>query len=77
MGIMSTSTPTAVETEAVAATPTPAPTADPTTVVEATWTATETVAGASGVFDPLSLPPGALFFLGGLVVLVVGFVLAR
>jgi DNA-binding transcriptional ArsR family regulator len=57
------------------ATPTPRPTAMP----EAT--PAPTPAQAPGGPDPLeliaTLPPGALFFLGGATVLVVGFVLAR
>ena len=86
-----TPTPAASETPAPAGTPTPTPsstevardtataTAEPTAVpTEAVRTVTETAAASGGGFDPfvpLSLPPGALFFLGGLVVLAVGIAL--
>lgn len=76
-------TPTPVPTESATevardtATATAEPTAMPT---EAARTVTETVAASGGGFDPfvpLSLPPGALFFLGGLVVLAVGIALTH
>ncbi|KAB1197478.1 MULTISPECIES: helix-turn-helix domain-containing protein [Haloferax] len=73
-------------TETAASTPTPAPTDEPATAAEsvtttesvttAVQTATETAAqftsGSPGVTDTIGVPsPGAMFFLGGLTVLLV------
>jgi len=58
---------TPMPTEAATATPEPTPTVTPTDL--ATGTA-RTVADGGGAFDPAALPPGALFFLGGALVLV-------
>jgi DNA-binding transcriptional ArsR family regulator len=75
-------TPSPVATEAATASPSEVArdtaTAEPTPMATAADTVTETVAAAGGGFDPfvpLSLPPGLLFFLGGVVVLAVGVAL--
>jgi hypothetical protein len=75
-------TPSPVATEAATASPTEVArdtaTAEPTAVpTEAARTVTEAAAAGGGFdpFVPLSLPPGLLFFLGGLVVLAVGLAL--
>ncbi len=72
-------TPTPRSTAAPAATPTPAPAAEPTsteTAADLAGTAVETTAGTGGGSDPIAtavagsgLPPGVLFFLGGLFAL--------
>jgi DNA-binding transcriptional ArsR family regulator len=84
------STPTEVArdtaTRAASSTPTAAPTAEPaastatsTAAPSPTPMSTETVqaAGNGGVDLVASLPPGVLFFLGGLTVLLVGVVVSR
>jgi len=58
----------------VTETPTPMPTAEPTQTPEMTQTAVETVAGGGDALT--ALPPGALFFLGGFVVLVAAVALS-
>jgi DNA-binding transcriptional ArsR family regulator len=59
----------------VTETPTPMATGEPTRTPEMTQTAVETAAGGGG--DALTaLPPGALFFLGGFVVLVAAVALS-
>jgi hypothetical protein len=79
-------TPAASSTPAPAGTPTPvqtsaeAATAEPTAMpTEVARTVTETVAVSGGGFDPFapSIPPGLLFFLGGLFVLAVGVAMTR
>ena len=78
-----TPTPVSSESATEVARDTATATAEPTAVpTEAARTVTETVtvSGGGGGFDPfvpLSLPPGALFFLGGLVVLAVGIALTH
>jgi DNA-binding transcriptional ArsR family regulator len=72
-------TPTPRSTAEPAATPTPAPEPDPTsteTAADLAGTAVETTAGTGGGSDPIAtavagsgLPPGVLFFLGGLFAL--------
>ena len=72
-------TPTPRSTAEPAATPTPAPEPEPTsteTAADLAGTAIETTASTSGGSDPIStaiagsgLPPGVLFFLGGLFAL--------
>ena len=72
-------TPTSTSTAEPAATPTPAPEPEPTstgTAADLTGTAVETTAGTGGGSDPIAtavagsgLPPGVLFFLGGLFAL--------
>ena len=72
-------TPTSTPTAEPAATPTPAPEPEPTstgTAADLTGTAVETTAGTGGGSDPIAtavagsgLPPGVLFFLGGLFAL--------
>ena len=82
-GAVATSTPTEAATETSAGTSTPAATTTPTPQATATETAaptstpaaetmdTVTESAASGGIDLVgTLPPGVLFFLGGLVVLV-------
>jgi len=77
-----TSTPTPAADSAGAATSTPAATSTatptPTEVAtEAARTATETVTGGGGSgFDIGALPPGVLFFMGGLLALLVVVTLA-
>ena len=72
-------TPSPVATEAATPVPTeavtPVVTAEPTPSATATDLATETVrtvaeAGGGGALEPVALPPGLLFFLGGALVLV-------
>ncbi|MFC7228388.1 helix-turn-helix domain-containing protein [Salinirubellus salinus] len=71
-------TPTAVQTstEVATAAPTAEPTAMPTEVAR---TVTETVAASGGGSDPFApaVPPGLLFFLGGLFVLALGLAMTR
>jgi DNA-binding transcriptional ArsR family regulator len=72
-------TPTPTSRAEPAATPTPAPEPEPTstgTAADLTGTAVETTAGTGGGSDPIAtavagsgLPPGVLFFLGGLFAL--------
>jgi DNA-binding transcriptional ArsR family regulator len=72
-------TPTSTSTPEPAATPTPAPEPEPTSTgiaADLTGTAVETTAGTGGGSDPIAtavagsgLPPGVLFFLGGLFAL--------
>jgi DNA-binding transcriptional ArsR family regulator len=69
-----TSTATAVPTAEPAATPTATPTAAPSPTPMSTETAQ--AAGDGGIEIVASLPPGALFFLGGLTVLLVGVVVS-
>ena len=72
-------------TEAASSTSTAAPTAEPAATSTATAapsptpmsTETAQAAGGGGIDLVASLPPGALFFLGGLTVLLVGVVVSR
>ncbi|WP_435196180.1 helix-turn-helix domain-containing protein [Natronomonas sp. EA1] len=61
----------ATETPQATQTPTPQPTAEPTGTPMATATeaAQRTIETAASGGDPLALPPGLVFFLGGLTVL--------
>jgi len=76
----STPTPAADSTGAATSTPAATSTATPTpteVATEAARTATETVAGGGGSgFDIGALPPGVLFFMGGLLALLVVVTLA-